>query len=555
MTGLPRHDPCGRWEPTAKHTLKFAPMGLAPVQEASLPQRLPVGKQSDRGRASVPTMATRRWFEQTEKMKERSLVNRHDDPSWHEGQPSAQKQVPLPPQPSDILSDDFEHFPFLPAPENPPQPEVHDTKPTNQPDPSQHRWRLLGQVLLTLFLVVLAFWAGWFAHQYFGQPFDQSNPSRAYAQLIQQAWTDIDQHYVDRQAVDYKKMSYAAINAMVNTLGDPAHSHFADQQAAQHENQATSGKFTGIGLYLNQNPATQQWTVTQPIPNGPADKVGLKPYDVIKSINGTDMTSKDATTTNKLIQGPAGTHVTFVIQRPGESQIRTFTITIAEIDPPNVLMYYTPESHIAHIQVVVFASGVSNDVRDDIKKAKAMGATKFIIDLRNNPGGNLEEAVKMSSLFISRGNVLFEQDSIGQRTPIPVDGNPLDTTSPIVVLVNRYTTSAAEIVTGALKENQRAVVIGTQTFGTGTVMVQFPLADGSVLFLGTQEWLTPDGHFIRQVAGDPNSGGIIPNIKVEPNQPTLRPNEEQLSHMSLQQILNSGDTQLVAAIEYLNQGK
>ena len=161
----------------------------------------------------------------------------------------------------------------------------------------------------------------------------------------------------------------------------------------------------------------------------------------------------------------------------------------------------------------------------------------------------------MSSLFISSGNALLEQDNSGHRTSIPVYGNPLDTTSPIVVLVNRYTTSAAEIVAGALKENHRAIVIGTKTFGTGTVLLPYVLADGSELELGTQEWLTPNGHFIRRVASDPNSGGIDPNIAVDSSQLMLTANEEQQSHMSQQEILNSGDAQLVAAIQYLNQQK
>ncbi len=482
-------------------------------------------------------------------------MNRYSDPSWHEEQPDVQSRPPFPAQSTDTSSfGGFDQFPFLPAPETPPQLEAHDTKPTNLPNPARRWRRLLGQVLLTLVLMVLAFWGGWFAHQYFTQPFDLNNPSRSYAQLIQQAWTDIDQHYVDRKAIDYKKMSYAAITAMVNTLGDTAHSHFVDPQTAQYKNQALNGKFTGIGLYFQLSPTTQQWTVSQIIPNGPADEAGLKPYDVIKSINGIDITGKDANAAGGLVQGPVGTNVTFVIQRSGEPQTRTFMVTVAEIAVPNVIMYYLPQSHIAHIQVVVFTKGVASDVRDAINKAKVMGATKFIIDLRNNPGGSLDEAVKMSSLFLSGGNVLLEQDSSGQRTSIPVNGNALDTTSPVVVLVNTYSISAAEIVTGALKENHRAIVIGTKTFGTGTILQSFALADGSALYLGTQEWLTPDGHFIRQVAGDPNHGGIQPNIKVDPNQArTLTPNEEQKLRMSLQQILKSGDTQLVAAIQYLNK--
>ena len=116
--------------------------------------------------------------------------------------------------------------------------------------------------------------------------------------------------------------------------------------------------------------------------------------------------------------------------------------------------------------------------------------------------------------------------------------------------------SAAEIVTGALQDNHRAVIIGTNTFGTGTILFPYSLADGSELYLGTQEWLTPDGHFIRQVAGDPNSGGISPDIQVEPNPLSLlTPNEEQQLHMTQQQILASGDTQLVAALQYLSKQK
>ncbi len=489
-----------------------------------------------------------------ERMKERSLVNRHDDSRWHDEQPNAQNRPPFLAQPTDTPLDDFDRFPFLPVTENPSQQESRDTGQANVQAPARRLRRLLGQILLTLVLVVLAFWGGWFARQSFGQNFDSSNQSYAYSQLIQQAWTAIDQHYVDRNAIDYKKMAYAAINAMVNSLGDTAHSHFADPQSVQFDNQRISGKFTGIGFYFQLNPTTQQWTVSQLIPNGPGDKAGLKPYDVIKSINGIDMAGKDANTASGLVQGALGTQVTFVIQRPGESQTRTFIVTIAEINAPNVLMYYIPQSHIANIQVVVFTNGVSEDVRDEINKAKAMGATKFIIDLRNNPGGSLDEAVKMSSLFISSGNVLVEQDSSGQRRSIPVKGNPLDTTSPIVVLVNTYSISATEIVAGALQENHRAIVVGTNTFGTGTVLFPFPLADGSELILGAQEWLTPSGHSVRRVTGDPNNGGIQPNIKVDPNlSTTLTPNEEQKSHMSLQQILNSGDTQLVAAIQYLNQ--
>ena len=483
-------------------------------------------------------------------------MSRYDDPSWYEEQPKTPNQPPFPAQAAHS-SYDFDNYPFLPPTENQPEQQPNTSEETRPKNPRRHWQRILGQVLLTLALLVLAFWAGWFAHQKFGQTFDLSNKSRTYSQMIQQAWIDIDQHYVDRKAVNYQKMSYAAIDAMVQTLGDTGHSRFMDPKTVQNENQQLSGKFTGIGIYLHQDAKTKQLIVTAPIPNSPAEKAGIRPGDIITNINDVDVTGKDATTVSSLITGPAGSKVTIVIQRPGENQSRTFTIIRAEIQVPNVIMHYIAESHIADIEVVQFASGVSGDVRNAINEAKGLGATKIILDLRNNPGGYLNEATNMSSLFLKSGNVLLEQDSTGQKTPYPVNGNPTDTTSPMVVLVNRYTASAAEIVTGALKENNRAIVIGDTTFGTGTVLEQFNLADGSALLLGTQEWLTPDGHFIRQVAGDPNSGGIKPNMKVsqDPNQPILTPNEANMSHLSQQQILASSDAQLVAAIQYLNNQK
>ena len=479
-------------------------------------------------------------------------MSRHDDPSGDEEQPKIPDQPPLPAKP-----DDSDHNSLLPTAENSLQQQSYVSGDTSPQDPPRRFPHILGQVLLTLALVVLAFWAGWLAHQYFGETFDLSNQSRSYSQLVQQAWTDIDQNYVDRKAIDYKKMSYAAINAMVQTLGDPGHSRFMDPQTLQSENQQLSGKFTGIGITLGQDPTTKQLIVATTIPGSPAQKAGLQSGDILKIIDGVDIAGKDTTAVSGLIRGPAGTPVTIVIQRPSEAQTLTFTITRAEIDVPNVITYYIPESHIADIQVIQFASGVSGDVRNAVNDAKARGATKIILDLRDNPGGYLNEATDMSSLFLKSGNVLIEQDSTGQRTAVPVDGNPLDTTSPMVILVNKNTASAAEIVTAALKENHRAIVIGETTFGTGTVLQQFTLADGSALLLGTQEWLTPDGHFIRQVAGDPNSGGIKPNIEIhqDPNKPILTPSQESESNMSQQQILASGDAQLVAAIQYLNGQK
>lgn len=243
------------------------------------------------------------------------------------------------------------------------------------------------------------------------------------------------------------------------------------------------------------------------------------------------------------------------LQRMGENDLREVSLTRSEILATNVNMYDIPQSHIVDIQIVQFATGVTTQLRDVITQAKNEGATKIILDLRNNPGGYLQEAIDTTSLFVKHGNVLLEQDSSGKRTPIPVNNHesPVDTSSQIIVLVNENSASAAEIVSGALHDNHRAILLGQKTFGTGTILGQFTLADGSVLYLGTQEWLTPNGHFIRQSANKPGSGGITPDIIVPatPNTITLTPIDASQQHLTEQQLLDSGDVQLSAAIQYL----
>jgi len=477
-------------------------------------------------------------------------VSNYNDPRWYEEQKDGFNAPQQPAQPHD----DFEHYPFLPGAEH-----THIQQYDQRlalPDTKQSRVQhILRRVLLPAILVLLAFWGGWFSHQYFGETFNQSNQSQSYSQLVQEAWNKIDKYYVDRKAVDYRKMSYAAIDAMVQTLHDTGHSRFMDPKTVQTENQQLSGKFTGIGIYLHVDKDTKRLTITSPIPGSPAEKAGLKHGDVILAINGVDMKGKDINAASTLIQGNAGSSVTLSIQRPGNNTPITFKVTRAEIQVPNVLMHYIAESHIAHIQVMQFADGISSQIRDDVNKARGMGATKIILDLRDNPGGYLNEAVNTTSLFVKSGNVLLEQDSSGNRTPEPVNGNAIDTTSQMVVLVNENSASAAEIVSGSLQDNNRAIILGKKTFGTGTVLQQFTLADGSALYLGTQEWLTPKGHFIRSAT--PGSGGITPNIQVDQGATiaTLSPNDENQANMTQQQILDSGDAQLAAAIQYLNGHK
>jgi carboxyl-terminal processing protease len=476
-------------------------------------------------------------------------VSSYDDPCWYE-QPE-NNDVPLPEQAPNALP--AQSDPELSNGYSRPGNGAYEAtrfypySPADAPRKPQRRAvNRFGQVVLLAALFVLVFLGGWFGNQLYANSFSLSNQSQSYENLFQQAWSIIDQHYVDRKAVDYKQMSYQAIQGMLNVLHDKGHTRFLTPQDVQNEKQQLSGTFSGVGLYLRQDPKTKALIINSTIPGSPAEKAGFKHGDIISAINGASTAGKDIPAVSTLIQGKAGTSVTITIQRPATSQTLNITVQRAQITVQNVIMHYIAQDHIAHIQVVQFASGVSDQLKSALTQAKKLGARKIILDLRENPGGYLNEAIDTASEFIKSGNVLLEQDSSGKRTPLAVTGSTVDTTDPIAVLINGDTASAAEIVSGALQDNKRAILIGEKTFGTGTVLQEYTLSDGSAILLGTQEWLTPNGRFIR-------GNGIHPNIEVkQPSNATIEtPSNENTSHSSEQQILASGDSQLVAAIRYL----
>jgi len=475
-------------------------------------------------------------------------MSSYDDPRWYEQQPVQNESNEVSSQPpaySEVGS-----LPPYQKPDNGmvTRQRMDPYPPRFFPEPGRRRLRGFGRSVLLVALLLIAFVGGWLANQAYSNSFNPSNQSQSYSNLIQQAWTIVDQHYVDRKAVNYKEMSYKAIQAMLDVLHDKGHTRFLTPQDVQTENQQLSGTFTGIGIYIHQDQKTKQIIITAPIPDSPAEKAGFKHGDIIVAVNGVSTAGKDIAGVSALIQGKAGTSVSVTVKRPSTQQTLTIKVVRAEINVPSVLMHYIAQDHIADIQIVQFSSGVANQLKNAINQAKKLGATRIILDLRENPGGYLSEAVDTASEFLKSGNVLLEQDSTGHRTPYAVTGATVDTTDTMVVLVNGDTASAAEIVSGALQDNHRAIIIGEKTFGTGTVLEEFSLSDGSAVLLGTHEWLTPDGHFIRDL-------GISPNIQVKLNSNVspLTPTDENSSNMSEQQILASGDVQLEAAIQYLEK--
>jgi carboxyl-terminal processing protease len=407
------------------------------------------------------------------------------------------------------------------------------------------RQNKISQTVLIV-LLVLTFLIGWFGHVIFINVFNSQDQSYYYAQLIQQAWTDIDQNYVDRQSVNYQQMSYQAISAMLNKLGDNKHTRFLPPTDVQTLRQDLSRTYIGIGVYLRQEPTTKQIIITSTIPASPAEKAGFQRGDIIVAVNGVRIVDKDFATVHSLIHTTVSKGVTVLVQRPSTRQVLSIKVTGSEVTEPNVIFHYIAEDHIAHIQIIQLADGVSSQLKDTLSEAKKRGATSLILDLRDNPGGYVQEAINIASEFIARGNVLFVQDSKGQRTSYPVSGNAVDTSIPLVVLVNQNTASAAEMLAGALQENNRAILLGTMTFGAGTVLQEFDLSDGSAMLLATGTWLTPKGHFIQNVGLSPTINAALGTSSLP-----ITANAENAEQLTKQQILTSGDTQMGMAMHFL----
>jgi carboxyl-terminal processing protease len=367
-------------------------------------------------------------------------------------------------------------------------------------------------------------------------------------QLMAEAWNTIENHYVDQPAINPQLMTYGAISGMVDSLGDTGHSRFLDPQMVQQEQNYTQGQFEGIGAYVEMKDGNV--VIVAPIDGSPAQKAGLKPGDIIVKVNGTDITGLPLDQVVSQILGPVGTSVTLTIMDPNTGTTRDVTLVRAKITVKNVSWHQLPGTTVAHVRIIGFSQGITDDLKTALADIQSQGMTGIILDLRNNPGGLLSEAVGTASQFLAGGNVLLEKNAQGQTTPVPVESGGLAPNIPMEVLINQGTASASEIVAGALQDAKRAQLVGEITFGTGTVLNEFSLSDGSAVLLATQEWLTPDGHTIWH-------NGLKPDVAVALPQGVfpLFPAAEQ--DMTATQLQDSQDTQLLRALQLLsgNQGQ
>jgi carboxyl-terminal processing protease len=360
--------------------------------------------------------------------------------------------------------------------------------------------------------------------------------------LYQQALQIVKQNFVGRASVTDQQLLYGAIAGMVDSLGDTGHSTFLSPSEYAAFESSLSSSVVGIGVLLSGGNGV--FTVDKVIAGSPAAGAGVQAGDLITAVDGTSTANMSLDVLSTKIRGPAGTKVTISVIHLGTTTPVDITITRADVTVPLVGWGIVPGTHIADIALTEFSTGASDEVKAAISAAQKVGATSIILDLRGNPGGYATEAQEVASEFLSSGVVYIQQDAAGKETTMNVDPKQTHTNLSLVVLVDHGSASSSEIVAGALQDSGRAKIVGVATFGTGTVLQQFTLSDGSVIFLGTAWWLTPDGHRIFGVGITPNQVIAMP-ANATPIDPTT------LGTMTVAQLDSSGDAELLAAVKDL----
>ncbi len=363
-------------------------------------------------------------------------------------------------------------------------------------------------------------------------------------ETLQDVWDLVHEQFVDPEAVDDQTLLYGAARGMVDSLGDTGHSTFLDPDQAEAFRSSLSGELVGLGISIEY--ADGEPVIVAPLKDSPAEEAGLLPGDVIVEIDGIPTLGMTDAEVTAHLRGDAGTPVTLSIERNDEPQLLEITVVRARIDLDPVSWAMLPGG-VAIVQLHEFSSGSGKQLRETLQTIMAMDTvTGIVLDLRNNPGGLVSEAITVASQFMPEGSVVYiEEQRDGRQSAVDTIGNDGPAlTVPLAVLVNRASASAAEMIAGSLRDNGRAQLVGERTYGTGTVVSTFGLTGGSALALGTSFWKTPDGDLAWKV-------GLMPDVEVRLPDAGRIIDIDDGETVDEARLDESGDAQLLAAYALL----
>ena len=362
--------------------------------------------------------------------------------------------------------------------------------------------------------------------------------------LITEAWDTLHQQYVGRDELDDRALIYGAITGMTDAVGDTGHTDFMTPEERQQRNDSLSGSYVGIGVRIEPDAAGLP-KIIGVFDDSPAKKAGIVADDVIVAVDGKRTEGASIDDVAGWVRGEAGTTVELTVRRGADGPERTVSIVRADVPIQPVSWTMVPGTKTALFRLEQFSNGAADDMVKTLKAARAAGADRIVLDMRGNPGGYVNEAVGVASQFLTKGLVYVERNAQGETTDHSVSPGGVATDIPLVVVVDGTTASSAEIVSGALQDAGRAKIVGQTTYGTGTVLGEFDLSDGSALRVGTVEWLTPSGRRIWHEGIAPDVPAALPS-DVQPLSP------EDIGRLTAAAVGKIDDTQLAKALQVVS---
>ena len=333
-----------------------------------------------------------------------------------------------------------------------------------------------------------------------GLPFSPQN-----LMILKQARSILELYHVDGdKGPGEKKLFYGALKGLVGATGDP-YTRFVEPEQLKEESIEMEGQYGGLGIYIGQRDG--KTLVISPIEGTPADRAGLKPMDEIVKVGEKVIVGMDQNEVVKMLRGPANTKVQIWVRRNGKDQLLKFSLTREVIRIKSVRFEMLPGG-VAYIRLVHFNQKSGAELAEAIRSAEAKKAKGILLDLRNNPGGLLNAAVDVASLFLDGGLVVGMKGRVEKANDTLYAESGKDTKLPTVVLINEGSASASEIVAGALQDRKRALLVGKKSFGKGSVQTLFNLPDGAGMYVTIARYHTPSGKVIDHV-------GLVPDVKVD----------------------------------------
>ena len=370
-------------------------------------------------------------------------------------------------------------------------------------------------VLLIPLLIAAGIWLG-------GHPDTLPDPVRnalvedTDGRVYEQAVDTLERDYY--REVDRKKLLDQSLERAVGSLDDRFSHYFAPRDYDDFQ-EATEGRFEGVGMTVEE--VDRGLRVLTVYEGSPADRGGLEPGDVITHVDGKSIAGSSSEQSTTKIKGPAGTSVELTVRSDGRP--RQLTLKRAEVEIPVVRAEMRREDgrKIAHVRLAGFTSGAHGEVSEAVRRLLKQGAEGVVLDLRDNGGGLLNEAVMVSSVFIPDGKIVSTKGRSRPTQVYEATGNAIDTDIPVAVLVNDRSASASEIVTGALQDRDRATVVGTRTFGKGVFQEIEPLSNGGALDITVGEYFLPSGRNLGG-GGVSRGAGVKPDVQAEDDPDTPR---------------------------------